>query len=482
MPGDGARMITFAAHDLVPERAATVAPAPRRGGRRDARRSGAARSPVLAVLLAILVATSLDAAATEAVARCATTSARRRARSSPSSSPSTDSTRASLRACSRRRAISRESSRRCRGRCCRRRNGTNTRRDSSSRGAHRRRASQFWRDHMRRRLRARKSEFGVPAEVIVAIIGVETFYGRNTGQLPRHRRADHARLRLSATRANSSASELKQFLLLTREQGISPLAPKGSYAGRIGPAAVHARQRSGLCARLRRRWPDRPRRANRPTRSAASRTICARHGWQPGAAGAGSQARVDPAGERSRVAQARRRCQRAARRSTPGCAMAYGALPADPGSDPVGLLMLEEAGGPSLLAGVQQLVRARRATTAAGSMRSAVWQLAQALESRRAARRRDRADSTEPTPPRRRPEIRILARAIQRIDVRSQTERRCIGAGRLDAALQRAEQRRGQRLAQLDAPLIERIDTQQHAFDESPVLVAARAAGPVAAH
>ena len=49
---------------------------------------------------------------------------------------------------------------------------------------------------------------------IVAIIGVETYYGRNIGPLARDRRAHHARFRLSAARRLTSASELEKYLLL----------------------------------------------------------------------------------------------------------------------------------------------------------------------------------------------------------------------------------------------------------------------------
>ncbi len=90
----------------------------------------------------------------------------------------------------------------------------------------------FWRDHAATLERARR-QFGVPAEVVVAIIGVETFYGRNTGS---YRVAD-ALTTLAfdyPRRAAFFRNELKQFLLLAREQRISPLAPKGSYAGAQG--------------------------------------------------------------------------------------------------------------------------------------------------------------------------------------------------------------------------------------------------------
>jgi membrane-bound lytic murein transglycosylase B len=92
----------------------------------------------------------------------------------------------------------------------------------------------FWRDHAGVLSRA-EAEFGVPQEVIVAIMGVETDYGRNRGGY----RVFDALTTLAfdyPRRAAFFRGELKQFLLLTREQGISPRVPKGSYAGAMGPA------------------------------------------------------------------------------------------------------------------------------------------------------------------------------------------------------------------------------------------------------
>jgi membrane-bound lytic murein transglycosylase B len=78
-----------------------------------------------------------------------------------------------------------------------------------------------------------EAEFGVPAEIVVAIVGVETFYGRYTGS---HRVID-ALSTLAfdyPRRAAFFRGELKEFLRLAREQRISPLAPKGSFAGALG--------------------------------------------------------------------------------------------------------------------------------------------------------------------------------------------------------------------------------------------------------
>ncbi len=76
-------------------------------------------------------------------------------------------------------------------------------------------------------------EYGVPAEIIVAIIGVETLYGRITGSY----RVIDALSTLAfdyPARAPFFRSELKEFLILAREQEQSPLALLGSYAGAMG--------------------------------------------------------------------------------------------------------------------------------------------------------------------------------------------------------------------------------------------------------
>jgi membrane-bound lytic murein transglycosylase B len=73
----------------------------------------------------------------------------------------------------------------------------------------------------------------VPAEIIVAIIGVETYYGRIAGSY----RVIDALSTLAfdyPPRSEFFTSELKSYLILTRQQGFDPLALKGSYAGAMG--------------------------------------------------------------------------------------------------------------------------------------------------------------------------------------------------------------------------------------------------------
>jgi membrane-bound lytic murein transglycosylase B len=91
---------------------------------------------------------------------------------------------------------------------------------------------QFWLDH-REVLERVASEQGVAPEYLVAILGCETFYGRETG---RDRVLDSlATLAFDyPPRGQYFQSELEQFLLLVREDHLNPLAVKGSYSGAMG--------------------------------------------------------------------------------------------------------------------------------------------------------------------------------------------------------------------------------------------------------
>lgn len=90
----------------------------------------------------------------------------------------------------------------------------------------------FWRQNASSLARA-EARHGVAPEMIVAILGLETNYGRNTGNY----RVIDALATLAFAyprRAEFFRSELEQFLLLCREEGIDPTSPKGSYAGAMG--------------------------------------------------------------------------------------------------------------------------------------------------------------------------------------------------------------------------------------------------------
>ena len=91
---------------------------------------------------------------------------------------------------------------------------------------------QFWRDNAPA-LAAAEKQYGVPAEIIVAIIGVETLFGKNTGN---HRVIDALSTLAFAypPRSKFFLGELENFLLLCRDEHINPADPLGSYAGAMG--------------------------------------------------------------------------------------------------------------------------------------------------------------------------------------------------------------------------------------------------------
>lgn len=91
---------------------------------------------------------------------------------------------------------------------------------------------EFWKAHEDILSRAARV-YGVPPEIIVAIIGVESRYGQNTGSY----RVLDALATLGFDYPKRSAfflGELRDYLLLTREEKIDPVLPKGSYAGAMG--------------------------------------------------------------------------------------------------------------------------------------------------------------------------------------------------------------------------------------------------------
>jgi membrane-bound lytic murein transglycosylase B len=92
--------------------------------------------------------------------------------------------------------------------------------------------AEFWALH-RAELERASAQTGVPAEYIVSILGVETYYGRLTG---RYRVLDAlATLAFDyPARAQFFQDELEQFLILSREAAINPLTAMGSYAGAMG--------------------------------------------------------------------------------------------------------------------------------------------------------------------------------------------------------------------------------------------------------
>ena len=96
------------------------------------------------------------------------------------------------------------------------------------------RGAVFWRAHARSLERAAE-RFGVPPEIIVAIIGVESFYGVHRGRL----RVLDSLATLGFRYPKRSAfflSELEAFVLLSNEEDLDARSVKGSYAGAMGIA------------------------------------------------------------------------------------------------------------------------------------------------------------------------------------------------------------------------------------------------------
>ncbi len=125
-----------------------------------------------------------------------------------------------------------------------------------------------------------QAEYGVPAEIIAAIIGVETFYGRHTGS---HRVLDSlATLAFHhPSRGDFFRGELAAFLEISNEQDVDPASLQGSYAGAMGypqfiPTSYQAYAVDFDDDGKRDLWHD-------PVDAIGSvGNYFARHGWQPG--------------------------------------------------------------------------------------------------------------------------------------------------------------------------------------------------------
>lgn len=92
--------------------------------------------------------------------------------------------------------------------------------------------AEFWREH-HEALQRISEDTGVSREILVGIIGVETYFGRITGSY----RVLDALATLAfdyPPRSRFFLGELEHFLLLVREEGIEATAATGSYAGAMG--------------------------------------------------------------------------------------------------------------------------------------------------------------------------------------------------------------------------------------------------------
>jgi membrane-bound lytic murein transglycosylase B len=90
----------------------------------------------------------------------------------------------------------------------------------------------FWGEHAAT-LEPVAERYGVAPEMIVAIVGIETFFGTRMG---RYRVLDALATLAFAypPRSTFFTSELEAFLLLTREEQVDPTSALGSYAGAMG--------------------------------------------------------------------------------------------------------------------------------------------------------------------------------------------------------------------------------------------------------
>jgi membrane-bound lytic murein transglycosylase B len=94
----------------------------------------------------------------------------------------------------------------------------------------------FWRANERWLTRA-EEVYGVPAEIVIGIIGVETLYGQHMGGFRVIDALATLAFDFPPGRKDRSAffkDELEQWLVLSHREGLDPLQPKGSYAGALG--------------------------------------------------------------------------------------------------------------------------------------------------------------------------------------------------------------------------------------------------------
>jgi membrane-bound lytic murein transglycosylase B len=94
----------------------------------------------------------------------------------------------------------------------------------------------FWQSHAKW-LELAQERYGVPAEIVVGIIGVETLYGRHMGNFRVIDSLATLAFDFPSGRKDRSPffrDELEQFLVLTHREGVDPLSVRGSFAGAMG--------------------------------------------------------------------------------------------------------------------------------------------------------------------------------------------------------------------------------------------------------
>ena len=96
----------------------------------------------------------------------------------------------------------------------------------------------FWREH-EKWLTLAEELYGVPPEIVVGIVGVESIYGRQMGNFRIIDALATLAFDFPAGRKDRSdffKDELENWFVLCQSEGIAPIAWKGSYAGAIGMA------------------------------------------------------------------------------------------------------------------------------------------------------------------------------------------------------------------------------------------------------
>jgi membrane-bound lytic murein transglycosylase B len=94
----------------------------------------------------------------------------------------------------------------------------------------------FWRAN-EKWLKQAEEVYGVPPEIVVGIVGVETIYGQQMGNFRVIDALASLAFDFPAGRKDRSAffrDELESFFVMCQSEGVDPLQPKGSFAGAMG--------------------------------------------------------------------------------------------------------------------------------------------------------------------------------------------------------------------------------------------------------
>jgi membrane-bound lytic murein transglycosylase B len=94
----------------------------------------------------------------------------------------------------------------------------------------------FWRAN-ERWLQLAEERYGVPPEIVVGILGVETLYGQQTGNFRVIDALATLAFDFPPGRKDRSAfyrDELESYFVMCRSEGVNPLLPIGSFAGAMG--------------------------------------------------------------------------------------------------------------------------------------------------------------------------------------------------------------------------------------------------------